>query len=163
MIYGNSVGGVGIERTYVLTDETGAEYPATYVGYETTFDATENDIRVGKYAATDIGIVKGTKEIPSYHTTEGIVIVTANSSCNIVTKNYDYTKLQVIVCGFNSSLSNSVSAEKVVINGAVYSTGSTEKISVVTIDSENKQIVLGITNEWSTPLILRYFTYKEEY
>lgn len=162
MIYGTPVGGVGLERTYILTDENGVEFPATFVDNETSFDATANDIRIGKVAATDYGITTGTKEIPAYHTTEGFKAIRAGGAYEITLQRYDYTKLQVIICQYNTSASNSVAAEIVSINDKVYAVGSTEELASVSVDSTYKKINLGITNDGDTSRVMRYFTYKEE-
>lgn len=74
---------------------------------------------------------------------------------------YDYTKLQVVVCSYNTSLLDSVSAEKVVINDCLYNVGSTVAISNVSKNADTKTINLGITNSSSDTIVLRYFTYKE--
>ena len=162
MIYGNCVGGIGLERTYILVDEKGNEVAATLVDNETSFDATANDIRQGKVAATNSGVTVGTKEIPAYHTMEGAKVITAGKPFVVTLQRYNYTKLQVLICAYNTSLANSVATEKVSINGKVYAVNSTSEIATVTIDDENKQISLGIVNEGSSPCIMRYFTYKEE-
>ena len=164
MIYGNSVGGVGIERTYILVDENSNEYPATFVDNETIFDATANDIRLGKVAATDIGMVTGEKDIPAYHTSEGYKVVTAGSKFILpVPKGlHDYTKLQAIFCPFNTNLANSVGAEKVAIEDHVYSVMSTASEASVVIDADDR-IDFGIFNTTTVPYLIRYFTYKEIY
>lgn len=163
MIYGNCVGGVGIERTYILVDEDGNEFPATFVDNETTFDATANDIRIGKVAATEAGVTQGEKEIPAYHTQEGYKLITAGSDFILSIPNYEYTKLQAIICPFDTNLANSVAAEKVVIEGCVYPVQSAEAESEVTIDGINSRIVFGITNTSNDIYLMRYFTYKEIY
>jgi hypothetical protein len=165
MIYGNSVGGVGIERTYILVDENGNEYPATFVDKETKFDATANDIRIGKVAATEIGMVTGEKDIPAYHTTEGTAKIDAGRSLKISMYSEDcqFTKLQAIVCAFNTNLDDSVSAEKVSIGNKVYSVNSTVVLSEVTVNSNEQTIEFNLTNEGETPVVIRYMTYREEY
>lgn len=151
-------------QMYILVDEDGNEYPAVLVDEETVFDATANDIREGKIAATESGVTVGTKDIPSYHTLEAAKLITTGEDFTITgIKNYDYTKLQVIICALNTSISNSVAAEKVSINDKVYAVGSTDVLSDVSVDADNKCINLGITNEGSRPCVMRYFTYKEEY
>lgn len=162
MIYGNCVGGMGIERTYIIRDEAGNEFPAVMVENETVFDATANDIRLGKVAATNEGITEGTKEIPAYHTFEAARLITAGSAIEIPNfKNCEFTKLQAIICRFNTGLTNSVAAEKISINSNVYAVNSTELLSTVTVDVSNFKISFGLKNESNKPLILRYFTYKE--
>lgn len=161
------LGGTGSAdpETIILVDEAGTEVTAVLTDEELVFDATANDIRLGKTAATDSGVTVGTKDIPAYYTTEGVKIVTAGSKFSVVLATedrYQYTKLQVIICGFNSSLSDSVAAEKVSINDGVYDVSSAEILASVTMDAENKAIDLGITNDGDTPCVMRYFTYKEE-
>ena len=121
MIYGNIVGtnNGGIGKSFVIKDENGNEAVAVMVEEETEFTATANDIREGVVAATDSGVTEGTKYIPSYNTSEGIQIIPANQSLYIRIKDYEYTKLQAVVCPFNSSMTNSVSTEKVVIEDNV--------------------------------------------
>ena len=63
---------------------------------------------------------------------------------------------------YNSSVSESVAVDRVVIDDSVYTTGSTEPISTVTKDDENKSINFGIMNG-DSPSVIRYFTYREEF
>ena len=154
--------------TYILVDDNGNEAVGVVVDNEVVFDATANDIRQGKVAATSEGVTVGSKVIPSYHTTEGSRVIPVGSQLDITfgldeLDLYDYTKLQVIICPFRTSLAKSVGAEKVVINDNVYEVGNTISLSVVTKDISSKHINLGISNEGTVPYILRYFTYKEIY
>ena len=158
-IYGKSVGGVGIERTYILVDDDGNEATAVFSDDDVTLDATANDIREGKTAATVYGVTVGEKFIPAYRTTEGVQFIQAGSEMIISQlasgNRYDFTKLQAIICPFNTNLDDSVAAEKVVINGNVYEVGSTDSLSEVTKDADNKTISLGITNTGTTPCVIR--------
>lgn len=152
--------------TYILVDENGRELPAVYVENETIFDATANDIRAGRTAVTAKGVTVGTKDIPAYHTTEGVEMAFAGAECKIVIRTadrYNFTKLQAIICPLNTSTEDSVAAEKVSIDGKVYAAGETEVLATVTVDHDNKTINLGVVNEGTRPYIIRYFTYKEEY
>lgn len=164
-IYGNMVGGAGLAQSYILEDSEGKQLTAVMVDKDTMFDATENDIREGKVAATEKGVVTGQKVIPAYHTTQGFVEIPSGSRFEITSlidlNAYDYTKLQVVICEFNTSLSDSVSTNKVVINDNVYQVQSTDSISTVIKNSDEKSIDLGITNETGKLQIIRYFTYKE--
>lgn len=167
MIVGNVIGGHPVTpRTYIIQMDNGEEVPAVLVGSETVFTATANDIREGKVAASDTGIVTGDKVIPAYHTSEGYRIITPGSSITIPNLNtsidsYDYTKLQAMVCIFNINETNSVQTEKVSIGNSVYNVQSTEPISEVTKDHESKIIDFGILNESDGMQILRFFMYKE--
>ena len=151
------------DNLYLIVDEAGNELYGTFVNQQILTDATADDIRLGKTAVTESGLITGEKEIPSYHTTEGIQVIMAGNDCNIKLPNkYDYTKMQAIICAYNTSLSDSVAAEKVCINDNVYAVGSTTVLSTVSIDSNNQTINLGIKNEGNSLLIIRYFSYKEE-
>lgn len=164
-IYGNMIGGACLAQTYILQDSEGNEITATYVDSDTIFDATANDIREGKTAATDTGVTVGTKDIPAYHTTEGIQLIPAGNELCIHMSEKEkamYTKLQALVCDFNISLDNSVSTSMVCIEDKVYNVSSTDELSSITIDADNGHIKLGITNNSDKQYLIRYFTYKEE-
>lgn len=150
-------------ETYILVDENGNEIPAVLTEEEVDLTATANDIRLGSVAVTDDGIITGEKEIPSYYVTEGYQVVTKGTDFVISIRDYEYTKLQAIICSFNTDMTNSVSAEKVVINSNVYPVQSTTPEAKVTINSERGRIELGITNTSGAMCILRYFSYKEMY
>lgn len=150
--------------TFILVDENGNEVPAVFVEHETVFDAEANDIRLGKTAVNQNGVVEGTKEIPAYHTREGARVITPGSDFIIPTvTHYDYTKLQAIIGPFNTSLDDSVCAERVVINSNVYEVLSTVSISEVLKDGDNSRIHLNITNESDKSYLLQFFMYKEIY
>lgn len=161
---GSGGGSDSDDKMFILLDEDGTEYPAVVVSEETVFDATPNDIREGKKAATESGVTIGTKEIPAYITTEGTAMIRAGKQMivNPGEKKYDYTKLLAVVCTYNTSLANSVAVEKTCINGYVYPVSSTEALSGVIVDREAKEIDLGLINDTSKPVIIRYITYKEE-
>ena len=166
MIYGNPVGGSLNAKTYQLECNGGtAEIMAVVVDEETIFDADVNDVRAGKVFATNNGVKVGTKNIPAYNTCEGYRIIAPNEEFKIVLSAsdlYDYTKLQCIICPFNTSISDSVAADRVVIDGNLYEVNSSTVLSEVTKDATEKAIKLGITNDISSSYIIRLFTYKEE-
>ena len=166
MIYGNPVGGALNAKTYQLECNGGtAEIMAVVVDEETIFDADVNDVRAGKVFATNNGVKVGTKNIPAYNTCEGYRIIAPNEEFKIVLSAsdlYDYTNLQCIICPFNTSISDSVAADRVVIDGNLYEVNSSTVLSEVTKDATEKAIKLGITNDSSSSYIIRLFTYKEE-
>ena len=158
-----SVGGE-VANTYILVDENGVEVPAVLVDDKVTLTATTNDIRIGTTAVTEQGVVTGEKVIPVYHTLEGYTVITAGSPvCILAIKNCEYTKLQALICAYNSSITNSVATEKVCVNDHVYPVNSTNPLSSVTVDVDTRTIDLGITNDSGKLQILRYFMYKEIY
>lgn len=152
-------------ETYVLVDDNGNEFAASLVKEPIRLDATENDIRKGYTAATDKGIVTGTKDIPAYHTNQGAVIIFPGNEIKLTNlthlDTYNYTKLQAIIFDFNSSIDDSVCSNKISIEGKVYPALSTEKLSDVFINNETKEIDFGVKNNTSNVQIVRYFTYKE--
>lgn len=154
-------------KTYILVDGEGNEMVGTLVDTETTFDATENDIREGKTAATDKGVTLGTKVIPVYNTSEGYIAVPPKSAFAIKSlikgDLYDFTKLQAVICKYNGSIANSVAVDKISIEGKVYAVNSTEVLSTVIKDKDKKQIDFALINDSNIPYVLRYITFKEIY
>lgn len=149
--------------TYILVDEQGNEVPAVYVDSELVFTATENDIRKGTTAVTNDGVVEGTKEIPSYYVSEGYKIIPSGSKFILSIHDYDYKKLQAVFCAFNTSLSDSVSVDRVAINDSVYPVQSTTAETAITKDHSNTRVDFGITNTSGKPYLIRYFSYMEVY
>ena len=167
MIVGKVIGGGGsTAKTYILQTEDGQEIPAVLTEEEVNLTATANDIRKGMVAVTNNGVIEGEKEIPAYHTRRGTKAVKDGSTLSItglsLNNNYDYTQLQIIVCAYNSSISNSVAAEMVGIDESIYNVQSAEALSTITKNHDSKTIDLNITNNTGNALIIRYFTYKEE-
>ena len=165
MIYGNTVGGGGggLGKTFIIEDSEGNELVGILTDSEVVIDATPNDIRAGKIAVTQNGVITGEKEIPVYHTWEGFKLITNGSKVVITTVDYDYEKLQAIICSFGTSLSTSTSAQKVAINNKVYPVQSTVAESAITKDDKLTQINFGVVNNSGTSYVLRYFMYKEIY
>lgn len=163
--YGNPVGGFCYPKTYILTDENGTEMATgVVVGEKTVFTATDNDVRQGLVYAGDEGVSTGLKDIPAYHTTEMSRYIDNGEAYTIPLSNldlYDYTKLQAIICKYNTSTESSVCAVKVVISDKVYDVNSSTPLASVVKDNVNKTINLGITNNSGAPCVLRVFTYKE--
>lgn len=166
MIYGNTVGGVsGLGKSVVIKDSYGAEYIGVVVDKETVMTATPNDIRKGKIAATEYGMVEGTQDIPAYRTTTGTRVVPAGSEFTIPLKlynQYDYTKLQCIIVEKNTTSLDSFKSEKVVLENGVYNVNSLDKLADVTTNSETLSINLNISNDTDQTYYIKYFTYREE-
>lgn len=164
-IVGNMAGCYSpLGKTVVIVDQEGNELMGVVTQQEQVFTATDNDVREGLTYASDDGVSTGTKVIPAYHTTETFRYIPDGDEFVIPMAGldlYDYTKLQAVICSFNTSMSDSVSAEKVSILDKVYNVGSTIEIANVFKDSDNKQIDLGVTNNSGHPCVIRAFTYKE--
>lgn len=152
-------------NAYILIDESGNNIPAVLVSEEQVFTATANDIREGSVAATEAGVTVGTKEIPSYIVSEGVVVILPGEKFLIPLPGdkCNYTELQAILCKFNTSVTNSVESDMVSIKSNVYAMNSGDSISTVTSDESNGLIDLGITNDSNNIYVVRYFSYKEEY
>lgn len=167
MINGNAVGGiVGYGKTFVLIDENGNELTGVVTGEEVIFTADPvRDIREGKVAATDAGVVIGAITIPNYETIQGYCLIMPGEDFSISTLKdndmYDYSFIQCIVSLYSTSVSDSVYTEYVVINNAVYEVQSTDQMSVVDKNIEDKLINLNLTNNSENIYIIRYVTYKE--
>lgn len=148
---------------YMIVTEDGEEFAQLTTQETVELTATANDIRLGTTAVTEKGVITGEKDIPAYHTDQAIRAIRPNSPFVLPFFNsqYDYTKLQAMTAPYESSLSKSVAVDRVVIDDTVYNSGSSEPISTVTKDDENKSINFGITNG-DTPSVIRYFTYREE-
>ena len=160
----NEVTNILNSATFILVDKDGNEYPATFLESAPVFTATANDIRKGVTAITAEGLTVGTKEIPNYRAVEGFTAVRSGNSMKIplFSDMCEYTTFQAIVCGYNTSLNDSVSAEKVVINDNVYDVGSVVSLAVVAVDTESQTIKLGITNNSEKNNIIRYMIIKED-
>ena len=163
-IYGNAAG-FSLPKSYIFTDESGNEVVGVLVGEEMLFTATDNDVREGKVYASESGVSTGTKNIPSYRTTQGRRAIAAGKAMSIPLSDYnkyDYTKFQCIITSFNTNLSDSTAAIKISINDNIYNVGSTDVISVISKNADEKSIDLNITNNTGSVVIIHYMTYKEE-
>lgn len=165
-ILGNATGGFGFPRTYIIADENGNEVTGVYVESETIFTATDNDVREGMVYASDSGVSTGTKNIPAYHTRQGSRLILPNMSYSIPLTDYDlydYTRFQCVIAVRNTSISDSVAVNKVVIENNVYEVNSLEAISTIIKNLDTKSIDLNIVNNTDDIYVIHYFTYREEY
>lgn len=150
----------------ILVDEDGNEIAAVITDEEVSLTATANDVRIGTTVLTDDGLITGEKVIPAYHSTEGYRLIPPGSAViipNIDTTidSYDYTKLQSMICLFNTESDDSVYTEKVTIGENVYNVKSLDAISTIEKDHDTKNINLGIINDSDISWIIRFFMYKE--
>lgn len=151
-------------KTIVLRDEAGNEFVAVLVDEEVDFTATADDIREGKVAATDNGVTVGEKYIPMYLATQGFAVILPGRSFSVKLADYDlydYTRFQASVCTFNTSLENSVSCDRVVINDNLYDVLSTVSLGEIQSNPDTKTIELGVLNTTTSPYLIRFFTFKE--
>ena len=165
MINGNMIGGTAPIKTLKIVDEDGVEILGVVVDQETIFTANASeDIRDGKVAATDEGVVTGSAVIPNYETSQGWCTIMPGDTLqisNLTKKLYDYTFFQCIITLFNTTVDNSVYAKYVVINDVMYESKSTTQVSVITKNEEMSAIDFNIVNNSEDIYIIRFSTYKE--
>lgn len=163
--YGNPVGGFCYPKTYILTDENGTELATgVIVGEKTVFNATPADVKVDKVFASDEGVQTGT-DTKTYRTTIGTECVLNGESLSVHLDKYgeyNYTKFTAMVSSFNTTCSDSVAVNKIVLNDAVYGVNSTTKLADVTKNSSTKSIDLNIVNNTGSTCVIHFSTYKEE-
>lgn len=164
-LYGNPIMASSALNTVLLEDENGNEIATgVVVGEKTIFTATQSDVKVGKIFASDEGVQEGT-DTKIYRTEIGSCAISPNESFSIPFKQYDqynYTKFSAMISGFNTTVSDSTSVVKVVINDAVYAVNSTVKLADVTKNTLTKSIDLNIINDTNSTYVIHYSTYKEE-
>ena len=165
IIYGNMIGGASNPRVYQLEFEDGSILEGVVADEAPVLTATANDVRKGKTVITNSGVIEGEKDIPAYRTTVGFVRVLPGDSFSIplpTYEKYDYTTLQCMLVKKNTTPSDSVFTDKIVIDDTVFPVMSTEKISDVTKNFDNKTIELNLTNNTEQTYYIRYYTYRME-
>lgn len=163
-VLGNVLGAYGFPKTYVLTDESGNEFVGVITESIQIFDAEPKDVRIGKTFVSDNGHQVGENTI-TYRTIKGVSAVPSGRNFSISLSEHDmymFTALQCIIAPYDTSLSGSVAADKIVIGNSVYSAGSSDKLSDITQNEETKSVDLNITNNSGKPYVIHYFMYKQE-
>ena len=165
-IYGNMVGGggSGIGKTLIFEDETGNQFTGVITENVQVFDATPADVKIGKRFVSDSGIKTG-EDTKNYRVRFSSYLIFPNENFSIPIEKYDgydYTKFQAIITTFNTTVSDSTSAIKIVMNDAVYNMNSNDKLSDITKNSDTKSVDLNIINDTDITYIVHYSTYKEE-
>lgn len=148
------------EVTYCVTvDGVNKAYAQLYGEKKVELTATENDIRLGTSAITNTGYTEGIKDIPGYIVRYGKKAVDAGTEA-VIPWEPGYKTLLVTLAPFNSSIDNSTAVNYTSVDSGIYEVNSTIKISDISIDTDNEQINLGITQDVMS--ILRYFIVREE-
>lgn len=167
MISGNMVGSYSqIGKTFILVDEAGNEISTGVVTDSVqVFDATDNDVRLGKAYVSDLGVSTGTKDIPAYRTSQTSSLVLPGEQFSIVLDHYDqynYTQLLGIIAKFNTSFYDSVASDRVILSNCVYAANSTDVISNIEANPETRSIDFNMVNNTDDIYIIHCVTYKEE-
>ena len=153
------------DNLYLIVDEDGNQLFATFTEQEILANATANDIRIGKTAVTESGLIEGENTI-TYRTAEGSQLVLPNNEFCISSlylhNQYNYTKLQCIIAKYSSDANERMSTEKIVLNDNIYDTGSSVVVATLTKNAETKSIDFNITNDTNDVYIIYFFTYAEE-
>lgn len=164
-IVGNMVGCYSpMGKTFIIQDSDGNEITGVVTGEETVFTATADDIKIGKIAATDEGIVEGT-DTKTYRTCMKNLLILPGEDYSIPLSDYnryDYTGFNAMIAKFNNTIADSTAVEKVVLNDCVYNVSSTNVLSNITKNQETKSIDLNITNNTDDTYLIYIATYKEE-
>lgn len=163
-LYGNATGGFGIPKMVEIVDGNGNTLVGTVTDSAVVFDATREDVKVGKMFASNDGVQEGI-DTKTYRTTQASRAISPGESFSIPLEDndmYNYTKFQAMIANFNITIDDSVSVNKIVFNDAVYDVNSTAKLSNVAKNTLTKSIDLNITNSTSDTYVIHYSTYKEE-
>lgn len=165
-IYGNMVGSSGgiLGKTVEIISDDGTDLMGVITDKEEILDAKPSDVRIGKKVVTDNGIIEGTREFLSYRTIRASRLVLSGDEFSITlseNNQYDYTKIQCVIAKMNTSFSDSVAVDKVVIGDSVYEVNSTNVLSTLTKDESTKTIDLNIINDTEDTYVIHYFTFKE--
>lgn len=163
-LYGNATGGFGIPKMVEIVDGNGNTLVGTVTDSAVVFDATREDVKVGKMFASNDGVQEGI-DTKTYRTTQASRAILPGESFSIPlvsNDRYNYTKFQAMIAKFNITIDDSVSVNKIVFNDVVYDVNSTAKLSNVAKNTLTKSIDLNITNSTSDTYVIHYSTYKEE-
>lgn len=163
-LYGNATGGFGIPKMVEIVDGNGNTLVGTVTDSAVVFDATREDVKVGKMFASNDGVQEGI-DTKTYRTTQASRAILPGESFSIPLEDndmYNYTKFQAMIANFNITIDDSVSVNKIVFNDVVYDVNSTAKLSNVAKNTLTKSIDLNITNSTSDTYVIHYSTYKEE-
>lgn len=163
-LYGNATGGFGIPKMVEIVDGNGNTLVGTVTDSAMVFDATREDVKIGKMFASNDGVQEGI-DTKIYRTTQASRAILPGESFSIPlvsNDRYNYTKFQAMIAKFNITIDDSVSVNKIVFNDAVYDVNSTAKLSNVAKNTLTKSIDLNITNSTSDTYVIHYITYKGE-
>lgn len=164
-IYGNTVGGFAPIKVIQLELEDGTVLEGVVAEEVPVIDATPKDVMLGKTAILSSGIVTGEREFLSYRTTRSSKLILPGMSFSIQLSDYDkydYTQFQCVIAKRNTSTTDSVEVDRVGLYNNIYATNSTEVMSSITKNTNNKSIDLNITNNTEDMYYIHYFTFKEE-
>lgn len=162
IINGRQVGGGAPVKTITLVNENGEEITAVVIGKDFIFDATAEDVKEGKTFASDLGVDVGVNE-HMYNAQHGTCLINPGDNFSVTLNEndeYNYAAFQAIVTMSDMSADNSMFANKIVLNNAVYDVASGAKVSDVTKNHASKSVDFNMVNDTDSVYVIHYITYK---
>lgn len=163
-LYGNATGGFGMPKMIEIVDGNGSTIIGTVTDSAVTFNATRDDVKVGKVFASNDGVQEGT-DTRTYRTTVGNKIIQPGENISIPLSEYDkynYTKFQGVIVIYNSDYSTNVNVVGITIDDYVFSSSTSNKLSTITKNSVTKSIDFNVKNDTQNAYEVFYSTYHEE-
>ena len=162
VISGNMVGSYSpVGQTFIIDDGNGNEIIGVVTANEQVFDATPEDVKLGKTFAYDGGVGVGTDTRLAVASS---CIIEPGAPLTVLLSDYDaydYTKFQAIITVRSSDYSNSATIVGYVLNGSVFLVGSSTKVSSLSKNTNTKSIDFNINNNSAQAYEIHYFTYRE--
>lgn len=163
-LYGNVTGGFGMPKMVEIVDGNGNTLVGTVTDSAVVFDATREDVKVGKIFASNDGVQEGI-DTNTYRTTVGSKIIEPGENISIPLSQYDkynYTKFQGVIVIYNSDYSTNVNVVGITIDDYVFSSSTSNKLSTITKNSVTKSIDFNVKNDTQNAYEVFYSTYYEE-
>lgn len=164
IINGRSVGGGAPLKSLTIIDENGEEVLAVVVDKEAIFDATAEDVKLGKTFASHMGVETGVDTRTS-RVLQGTCLIHPGESFSVPLSEYDaydYTGFQAMIAVFNTTELDSVAVEKIALHDAVYVANSGNKVSDITKNDITKSVDFNFTNDTANVYVIHFSTYKED-
>lgn len=162
IINGRQVGGGAPVKTITLVNEKGEEITAVVIGKDFIFDATAEDVKEGKTFASDLGVDVGVNE-HMHNAQHGTCLINPGDDFSVTLSEndeYNYAAFQAIIIVSDISAGNSMFANKIVLDNAVYDVASGEKVSDVTKNHAKKSVDFNLVNDTDSVCVVHYITYK---
>lgn len=157
-IYGNMVGTYStLGKTFIIEDDNGNEIVGVITANEQVFDATPEDVKLGKTFAYDGGVGVGTDTKMAVASS---CIIAPSAPLTIPLSEYDaydYTKFQCVIFVRN----NPANIIGYTVDDSVFLIGSSTQVATVSKNADTHSVDLNINNDSTQEYEIRYFTYRE--
>lgn len=168
MILGNKIGGSRDTKTYKIVisdgDTTLGHFDCACVDEYTEFNATCDDVAVGKVFACDDGVCIGTNDYACCRVTHGEHEVYPGVEFMITLEHlnlWDYTYFTATMYPKPTEGNDKRIIDKIVVDDAVYDMFG-NKLADVTKDAGEMTVRLNLFNTTTQTYVLSYFVYREE-